>query len=330
MIASRHDFLPLILAVLFASSACSRTGEQAAANGEDDQAGGTGDHSESRGEDSHGDEESAGHVRLTKEAIAASGIVVLEAGPQELEITLDLPGEVLPNADRLAHIVPRFPGVAREVKKSLGSSVTKGEVLAVIESNESLSLYDVTSLMGGTIVEKHITLGEFVRDDADIFVIADLSTVWVNITVYPGKLDRVRPGQEARILAVGGDGEALSRIDYVGPVLGEATRSATARAVLPNPARKWRPGMFVTARLVIDRATVPLAVPDQAIVQLEGRQCIFADEGDEFHARPVELGRTDGQWTEVRSGIAAGERFVSEGAFILKSELLKSEAGHEH
>ncbi|HET9887169.1 MAG TPA: efflux RND transporter periplasmic adaptor subunit [bacterium] len=323
-IACRHDFLPLFLAVLLAISGCSRTAEQAEDEHHDEA--GHEPH-ESHDGDPGGEER---HVRLTPQAITASGIVLLEAGPQELEITLDLPGEVLANADRLAHIVPRFPGVAREVRKSLGSSVTKGEVLAVIESNESLSLYDVTSLMGGTIVEKHITLGEFVRDDSDIFVIADLSTVWVNITVYPGQLDRVRPGQEAHVLAVGGEQEALARIDYVGPVLGEATRSATARAVLPNPARQWRPGMFVTARIVTARETVPLAVPDQAMVQLEGRPCIFVEAANEFHPRPIEPGRTDGQWTEVRSGIETGERFVSEGAFILKSELLKSAAGHEH
>jgi cobalt-zinc-cadmium efflux system membrane fusion protein len=286
------------------------------------------EHGEHAGE--HHEGEGENRVHLTPEAIEASGILLFEAGPTELEVTLDLPGEVLPNADRLAHIVPRFPGIAREVKKGLGDSVKKGEILAVIESNESLSLYDVTSLLGGTIVEKHITLGEFVRDDADIFVIADLSTVWVNITVYLAQLDRVRPGQEVHVLAVGGDTEALARVDYVGPVLGETTRSATARAVLPNPARSWRPGMFVTARLVTDRETVPLAVPEQSIVKLEGNDCVFVEEGDAFHAHPVELGRTDGRWTEIRSGIAAGERYVSAGAFILKSELLKSEAGHEH
>ena len=291
--------------------------------------GGHADHAGHTGGEGH-DEHAEGTVRLSAAQRAAAQIEVAPAGPHVIVLTQELPGEVVVNADELAHVVPRFPGIAREVRKKLGDRVQSGEVLAIIESNESLSPYEVKSLIAGTVIGKHITLGEFVRDDSDIFVIADLSTVWVNITVYPGQLDRVRPGQEAHVLAVGGEQEALARIDYVGPVLGEATRSATARAVLPNPARQWRPGMFVTARIVTARETVPLAVPDQAMVQLEGRPCIFVEAANEFHPRPIEPGRTDGQWTEVRSGIETGERFVSEGAFILKSELLKSAAGHEH
>ena len=148
------------------------------------------------GGNEHGEREE--RVTLSAEAMAASGIVVETAGPREIAITLDLPGEVVPNADRLAHIVPRFPGIATEVHKGLGDHVQQGEALAVIESNESLSPYTVTSLISGTIIEKHITLGEFVRDDSDIYVVADLSTVWVNVSVYARDLSRVRRGQWRR------------------------------------------------------------------------------------------------------------------------------------
>ena len=287
------------------------------------------------GEESHAGEapagrEEEGHVELSKEARVASGIDVQPAGPHRLRVTLDLPGEVVPNADRLAHIVPRFAGIARQVKKGLGEQVRAGEVLAVIEGNQSLSMYSVNSLMSGTVIEKHVTLGEFVRDDQDIYVIADLSSVWVNVAVYARDVPRIRRGHNVLVESVGEGPSSQGRIDYVGAVVGEATRAATARVVLPNRNLQWRPGSFVTARIVVDEREVPVAVPENAVQRIEGRDCVFVQAGDGFQARPVGLGESDGQWIEILSGLKPGEPFVFHGSFILKSELQKSEAGHEH
>jgi len=271
-----------------------------------------------------------GHVELTQEARVASGIEVQPAGLHRLRVTLDLPGEVVPNADRVAHIVPRFAGIAREVKKGLGEQVSASEVLAVIEGNQSLSTYAVTSLIAGTVIEKHVTLGEFVRDDQDIYVVADLSSVWVNVAVYARDLSKIRRGQNVQVESVGAGPTAQGKIDYVGAVVGEATRAATARVVLPNRGLQWRPGMFVTAGIVVDERQVPVAVPENAVQRIEGRDCVFVLDGDGFLARPVVLGKSDGQWIEILSGLKAGEPFVIRGSFVLKSELQKSEAGHEH
>jgi membrane fusion protein, heavy metal efflux system len=248
-----------------------------------------------------------------------------------MHIGIDLPGEVVLNADRLAHVVPRFPGIAREVKKALGDHVSADEVLAIIESNESLARYEVRSMISGTVTEKHITLGEFVRDDEDVFVVADLSTVWANITVYARDIDRVRKGQTVEISVVGGGQRATATIDYIAPSLGEESRAATARAVIRNPKLEWRQGMFVSARVVLEEPTVPVAVLDSAIQRIEGREAVFVQEGEgAFEGRFVSLGRSDGEWTEILSGLSAGEPYVSAESFLLKSELMKSEASHEH
>ena len=289
-------------------------------------------HTGAEGHEEHGSGESpsAERVAMSAEVRAASGIAVQSAGPRQIRITLDLPGEIVPNADRLAHIVPRFPGIARKVHKSIGQQVRQGEVLAVIEGNQSLSTYEVSSLISGTVIEKHVTLGEFVRDDSDIYVIADLSSVWVNVSVYSRDLARVRSGQAAWIGAVGSQVSAQGRIDYVGPVVGEATRAATARVVLRNADLKWRPGTFVTARIVVDDRPVKIAVPDAAVQQLEGKDHVFVEVEGGFEAREVTRGMTDGEWTEILKGLRPGERFASRGGFVLKSELQKSEASHDH
>ncbi|MEO5617606.1 MAG: efflux RND transporter periplasmic adaptor subunit [Candidatus Eisenbacteria bacterium] len=287
-------------------------------------------HAEGHEEKGSGESASAERVEMSAEVRAASGIEVQSAEPRRIRTLLELPGEIVPNADRLAHIVPRFPGIARKVHKSIGQHVRHGEVLAVIEGNQSLSTYEVSSLISGTVIEKHVTLGEFVRDDSDIYVVADLSSVWVNVSVYSRDLARVRRGQTALIGAVGSQVSAQGRIDYVGPVVGEATRAASARVVLGNADHKWRPGTFVTARIVVDDRPATIAVPDAAVQQLRGKDHVFVEVDGGFVAREITRGATDGEWTEILSGLRPGERFASRGGFILKSELQKSEASHDH
>ncbi len=274
--------------------------------------------------------EREGFVALSPAQRAAAGIRLEAVAPREIAIVRELPGEIVVNADRLAHIVPRFSGIAREVRKNLGDAVGAGEVLAVIEANESLALYEVKSLIAGTVIEKHITLGEFVSDDSDIFVVADLSSVWVNVSVYARDLERIRVGQTAVIEAAGISRKAEGKIDYVGPVVGEPTRTSIARIALANPERKWRPGLFVTARVRTESVTAPTAVADRAIQTVRGAKVVFVEDGEGFRAQEVETGRTDGEWTEILAGLSPGDRVVVENAFVCKSELLKSEAGHGH
>ncbi len=270
-------------------------------------------------------------IRLTPDQLRAADIAMETAGPAAIGRPLELPGEIVLDADHLSHIVPRFPGVAKTVRKRLGDPVTAGEVLAVLNSNQSLSTYDVTSLTDGIVIEKHITLGEFVRDDQDIYVVADLSRVWVNLTVYPRDLAQVHVGLPVVIRVTGVDGERRGTIGYIGPIVGEETRTALARVILPNPDGRLRPGLFVTGRVLRDQATVPVAVRDEALQRIDGQSVVFVEhDAAEFMTRPVEVGSTDGEWAEIRSGLVAGERYVTRGAFILKSEKLKSEAGHEH
>lgn len=287
-------------------------------------------HAEAGHDEGAHEEGEATRVALDAEARAASGIVVAPAGPHTIRIGLDLPGEIVPNADRLAHIVPRFPGIAREVRKRLGDEVEQGDVLAVVEGNQSLSTYEVRSLISGTVIEKHITLGEFVRDDADIYVVADLSTVWANVSVYSRDVSRVRRGQSVRIEAVGGGSAAVGTIDYIGSSVGEETRAASARVVLANADHRWKPGTFVTARIFVETVAAAVAVPGAALQRIEGRDCVFVADAGGFVARTVTLGRTDGEWTEITSGLSPGERIATRGSFVLKSELLESQAGHQH
>jgi cobalt-zinc-cadmium efflux system membrane fusion protein len=269
-------------------------------------------------------------VRLPAAALERFGVGVERAGPATVTRRLPLYGRVAPDRDRLLHVRPRFPGVVREARKSIGDPVRRGETLAVVESNESLRRYEVTAGIDGTVIAKHATAGELATAEADLYVIADLSTVWIDLDVHRRDAAALRVGQTAVLRAGDGTAEATAAIDYVAPLTAPATQTTLARAVLPNRDGRWPPGSFVSAEVIVEVAEVPVAVRAAALQRWRDREVIFVREGDLFEPRPVEIGRRDREWLEVRSGLAAGGEYVARGSFLLKAELGKAAASHDH
>jgi cobalt-zinc-cadmium efflux system membrane fusion protein len=274
--------------------------------------------------DEHGQEE---NKTFSVEDFERFGVGLASAGPGEVDVGLELPGEVRPNADRIAHIAPRYPGLVREVRKYVGDHVQAGDVLAIIES-ENLSPFELKAAFGGTIIDKHIAPGEVVTREQPAFIIADLSTVWVSITVYQAALAQVRVGQPVVITAGSGGFETTGAVTYITPVVDQATRTASARVVVPNEDGTWRPGLFVTAT-VLSPVPAPIVIPRKAIHTFEGRPAVFVVAGDHFEPRPVTLGRTGRTKAEITAGLSAGDRFADGRSFLVKAELGKGTAGHE-
>ncbi len=278
----------------------------------------------------HDEHEEESVVRLTPAEMKEFGIEVGTAGGGTLHVYTTLPGEIVPNQDHLAHVVPRFPGIVTEVRKQLGDTVRKGEVLAIVESNESLVEYEMKSLIDGTVIEKHVTLGEVLGEDHVAYVIADLSTVWVNVSVYQEDLPNVRIGQKVIISAGHGTPDATAKISYIGPVVHEHTRTGLARAVLPNTSGQWRPGLFITARILVAEDTVSLLVPNTALQTIDDKTCVFVETSKGFEPRFIEIGRRNDTHVEVLSGLEPGQRYVTRGGFTIKAELSKGAFGDEH
>jgi cobalt-zinc-cadmium efflux system membrane fusion protein len=256
------------------------------------------------------------------------GVRLATAGPGVVDAGIELPAEVRPNADRLAHIAPRFPGIVREVRRSIGDVVRAGDVLALIES-ENLSTYELKAALEGTVIDKHITPGEAVSREQPAYIVADLSTVWVHINVYQKALPEVSVGQSATISTRDHRLEAEGTVSYLAPVVDQATRAATARVVLPNPDGVWRPGLFVIAT-VARPLEAPVVVPRRALHTMDGKTVLFVAEDDSFVARPVTVGEVGRTKAEILAGLSPGERFADEGSFLVKAELGKGTAEHHH
>jgi cobalt-zinc-cadmium efflux system membrane fusion protein len=295
------------------------------------------------GHDGHGDSEHGGHadeghddhggssrIELSPEAIKHAAIAVEEAAPAVIEDALAVYGKIAANEEAIAHVMPRFPGLVRDVRKRLGDPVDKGDVLAVIESNESLRSYEIRSEIRGTVIAKDISLGEAVPSDKKLFIVADLSTVWVDLTVFRRDFSMLRAGQAVTIQTDDREDPIRGVITYISPFGMENTQSALARAEIPNLDGSLRPGLFVTARIVTRRTEVPVAVRNPALQTVGGKVVVFAQSGDAFEMREVETGATDAERTEILSGLLPGESYASRNSFVLKADLGKSEAEHEH
>ena len=194
----------------------------------------------------------------------------------------------------------------------------------------SLNRYEIRAPFDGIVVEKHIALGEAVKEDASIFTLSDLSSVWAEIVVPAKDLNVVRVGEKVVVRATAFDSTAEGQISYVGALLGQDTRTAKARVTLPNPKMAWRPGLFVNVDVVSGETEVPVSVLADAVQTVEDKPVVFVRVKDGFTAQPVKLGRADGKRVEVIDGLAAGTAYAASGSFVLKAELGKGSAEHSH
>lgn len=270
-----------------------------------------------------------GRTELNEAALKVAQLGIERVGPQAIADLVDVYGRLLPSEDRVAHMIPRFSGVIREIKKRLGDRVEKGEVLAVIESNQSLQPYEIRSQITGEIIARHATLGEYVRDDSEIFVVADLSEIWADFQVYRDEYQRISKGQKIKV-DIGSGAPLEATVVYVSPITDEVTQSKLVRAVLPNPQGALRPGLFVTGTLASASTTVPLAVKREAIQTFRDWSVVYLTDGHSFQAMPVELGRRDAHYIEVLSGLQPGDEYVTKNSFIIKADIEKSGASHDH
>jgi cobalt-zinc-cadmium efflux system membrane fusion protein len=269
-------------------------------------------------------------VDLSTDAIRTAGIDVDSVGPRAIGVVVDLPGEIKLDAERSVDVRPSYPGRIVQLHASLGALVRKGDPLASVYSNESLSEYTIDAPMTGTVVARPVNPGAAVEPGSVIYTIADLSTVWLDFPIYVRYIDAIRRGQTVRVRTDESPGNsATGNISYVGPILDVDTRTTFARVALPNGDRRWQPGRLVTASVILERVTVPIAVPEEAIVRNGSGAAVFRASTEGFELQPVTPGRSDGVMTEIVSGLEPGVRIATRNAFLLKAELEKEAGGHE-
>lgn len=362
----------------------------------------------------HGHTDEHGHseeniIPLSSDQIKDLGIQTKIAGPGQLSVTISTRGKIILHPDRLAHILPKISGVAKEALKNIGNHVKEGEILAVLESREmadikasylaakekeslalslldrekrlhekkvsaeqdylnaksayqeakinvqlaeqklhafgiddeeikglsnehnpNLRIYDIRSPVDGIIIARHITKGEFIENTTTIYEVADLSTIWIEIGIYPKDLVRVKEGQMVDISRPIDGKISQAKIIYLSPIIQDETITAKAVAEMENSSGNWRPGSFVKVNIATENSYAPIVVPKEAIQEIEGKEFVFVRIPEGFEKRQAQIGVGDNENAEILSGLSAGEEYASSKTFLLKADLSKKEAEHEH
>ena len=269
-----------------------------------------------------------GRTTIARTAADQGGVKVEQAGPATLVETIDLQGrvDILPEAR--TEVRALYPGRIVSISKSVGEPVRRGEVIARVESSYSLQTYAVRAPIGGVILERNGSPGG-VAGDAPIFVIADSNRLHAELFVYPRDAERVRVGQPVEVRSLSADARQTTDVEAMVPTSDPLNPVLIAHTHL-RPGEAWRPGMGVAGRVVVGGTRVPLAVRTRALQPFRDFTVVFARVGDTYEVRMLELGRRTPEWTEVLGGLAPGETYVSDNAFLIRADIEKSGASHDH
>jgi cobalt-zinc-cadmium efflux system membrane fusion protein len=269
-----------------------------------------------------------GRTTIDAAAAKAAGIEVAAAGPGAIEERIELYGTIQPDATRVRAVAARFPGAIRSIDVAVGERVRAGQRLAQVESNESLQTYAVTAPIAGLVTQRRGNPGE-TTDTAPLFEIADHSQVWAVVNIFPRDRSRIGIGQAIGVQAADGETRGQGVIAAISTA-GAGPAAIMARVVLDNRSNQWTPGQLVNAQVTTARFDAPVVVPLAALQRYRDGDAVFLNRADGYQAQPVELGRRDGRYAEITGGLAAGMQVVVANSYLVKADIEKSGASHDH
>lgn len=264
---------------------------------------------------------------IIDESIALkSGIKTAVVSSGTISEQLKIYGKTVNDPSQISHIRARFPGTVSSVNVQIGDLVKVGDTLAYVESNESLKRYPIKALMSGVVVARHANPGEMALEQV-LFTLANFEKIWVELQVFPGQLIQVKAGQNVRIS--GSDDTVESIIEHIIPSQDEKPYSI-ARVLINNASYDWTTGLLVSGQVVINEFESPVVIEQKAIHMIENKPVVFIKKGSSYEAHNIKLGRSDGKFTEVLSGLTLGSDYVVENSYLIKADIEKSGASHDH
>ena len=269
-----------------------------------------------------------GRAVLSQRIIDKAGIKTAKAGPETLTFTEELFGVIAAPEDKVFRINAPYPGIVTEVAVNVGQPVKKGQLLARIRNTETLQNYSIKSPVNGEVTLRRANPGDRAQSDM-LLEVTSLDEVWVEMSAFPEHIEKLAPGMKVTVSDMHKHEQAIGKIEYVAPVM-TGGHIARARAVIDNSEGHWRPGMHIKAKIDTGTKSVPLAVRNDAIQSFRQMPVVFGRFGDTFEVRMIKPGETDGTYTEVLGGLKSGTEYATDNSFIIKADVLKSGASHDH
>ena len=271
-----------------------------------------------------------GRTTIARAMAEQSGIKIAPASPGIIADEHEVQGLLTPIEGRSAKVTARFPGPIRRLTAQVGDRVGAGQTLAVIESNLSLSNYSITSPLTGVVVTRDASVGAVAGEGMVLYEVADLTRLWVDLHIFGADAQHIQPGGRVQVTRMS-DGATLDTvIDRILPGTATASQSTVARATIANADGQWRPGSAVKARITVDQQPTALVVPLAALQKFRDWDVVFIRVGDTYEIRPVTLGKRDAAQVEILEGLKAGDQVVVEQSYLVKADIEKSGASHDH
>ena len=269
-----------------------------------------------------------GRTQMSAQAAEESGVRIERAGPATIGEVRELIGTVVLAPSASGEVRAQFRGPIRALYKQVGQSVRRGELVARVESNESLQVYPVYAPMDGVIAERN-NVGDIAGEEP-LYKIVNPSATMVQFNVFSRDLESIQPGQPVTIQTL--DGTTIGNVRLAGflPQADASTGTAVIQAPLPNPGGRWRAGMSLKGQVLISGRQVPLAVRTRAIQRFRDFTVVFAAYDGTYEVRMLELGQRTPEWTEILGGLDPGTPYVTDGAFLIRADVEKSGASHDH
>ncbi|MCF6336460.1 MAG: efflux RND transporter periplasmic adaptor subunit [Gammaproteobacteria bacterium] len=269
-----------------------------------------------------------GRTKIDTAVAEALEIGTSVAGAVVMQKTISVYGQVTANSERVRNITARFDGTIKTVSASQGDKIRKGQTLATVESNESLQLFTITSPISGVITQRNANVGEQTAG-RQLFTILDNRTVWAELSVFPIDLAHVKTGAPVTIIDTTSGYQTKGNVSRINP-LAEADQSVKVRVVLDNKKGQLRPGRHISANITVGEHTATLAVKRSGLQAFRDFTVVYAQIGEEYEVRMLDLGLQAGEWAEVLGGLEPGSRYVSENSYVIKADIEKSGASHDH
>jgi len=250
------------------------------------------------------------------------------AGPQLLKETISAYGKLAIHPEQSHTITARFEGSIKKVNVSLGQKVKKGDSMLTIESNESLKAYTVYSPIDGVVTKRDANPGEQTNGRA-LFTIDNTNLLQSELAVFPKDRQRVAIGALVWLSIKGIEDFVPGVIKQIDTTV-QPNQSIIVRADVSNESGNLVAGSFLTAEIEVAEHAVPLAVKRSGLQGFRDFTVVFAKIGNEYEVRMLELGIVAGDWVEVLGGLKAGTEYVSKNSYIIKADIEKSGASHDH
>jgi membrane fusion protein, heavy metal efflux system len=271
-----------------------------------------------------------GRTTIAESAAIAGGVKTEQAGGVTISETVDMSGRVEIKPEGKSEVRAWYPGRVMSLRGELGQSVRKGQVMARVESSESLQTYAIPAPISGVIVEKNMNVGDVAGDRA-IFAIADPSKLHAEFFVYPRDAEKIRVGQSVSVRSLSGDTKIEAKVEAILPTADMASQTLLAHVHIPaSQAQNFRPGMGIEGSFAVNEVSVPLAVRTKALQRFRDFTVVYAKVGETYEVRMLTLGRQTPEWTEVLGGLEPGTTYVTDGAFLIRADIEKSGASHDH